>query len=100
MLLNITILSLSFLCAVIYGYCTQKWLKLWWPTRSYSAHALFLSSVLLFILSILASIRAAQAVFSAYDQYTAFTLSLIVVLFLHSLVQLALSLGYFSKEKK
>ena len=99
MFLNITILSLSFLCAIIYGYCTQKWLRLWWPTKSYSAHALFLSSLLLFILSVLATVKAIHATYTNYDQYSAFTLAVVVVLFLHSLVQLALALGYFFRKE-
>ena len=99
MLLNYLIPSLAVLNTIIYGYCVRKWFRIWWPLKSYSAHALFLSTTLMFVFSLL---NLAQAIRRIFDGkiYTPFTLALIFVIFIHALVQLALALGYFSERSR
>lgn len=96
---NIIILSLSLFSVVIYGYCVRKWFILWWPAKSYSAHAMFLSNSMLSIFAILALAQSTYAVFEASNNYSPFTLTLITVIFIHALIQLALALGYFNRKE-
>ena len=96
---NIIILSLSLFSVIIYGYCARKWLRLWWPVKVYSAHAMFLGNVLMLIFSVLTLAQSTYSVFTASDRYSPFTLALITVIFIHALIQLALALGYFNEKE-
>jgi hypothetical protein len=94
------ILSLTFLCVITYGYCAWKWFKLWWPDQSYSAHALFLGNAVMLIFAGLAFAQSFYSVFSPSGrEYSPFTMALIIVIFIHALIQLALAQGYFARKE-